>query len=58
MDDMGILRTTIAVESHTRRGALVELADTMVDTGSPRGSEDDAGDRSLFRRHLTARVSR
>ena len=34
MDDMGILRTTIAVESHTRRGALVELADTMVDTGS------------------------
>jgi predicted aspartyl protease len=34
MDDMGILRTMIAVESHTRRGALIELADTMVDTGS------------------------
>lgn len=34
MSDMGILRTTIAIESHTRRGELVELADTMVDTGS------------------------
>jgi predicted aspartyl protease len=34
MSDMGILRTTIAIESHTRRGELVELSDTMVDTGS------------------------
>src|SRR5438876_8570809 len=34
MDDMGILRTTIAVESHVRRGDLRELSDVMVDTGS------------------------
>ena len=33
MDNMGILRTTIAIESHTRRGTLVELTDTRVDTG-------------------------
>src|ERR1043166_644959 len=34
MDDMGILRAMIAVESHTRRGDLSELSDVMVDTGS------------------------
>jgi predicted aspartyl protease len=34
MDDMGILRTTIAIESHLRRGETRELADVMVDTGS------------------------
>jgi len=34
MSDMGILRTTIGVESHTRRGEIRELPDTMVDTGS------------------------
>jgi predicted aspartyl protease len=34
MSDVGILRVHIAIESHTRRGELRELADTMVDTGS------------------------
>jgi len=34
MSDMGILRTTIGVESHTRRGEIREIPDTMVDTGS------------------------
>jgi predicted aspartyl protease len=34
MDEMGILRTTILIESVTRRGDTRELADTMVDTGS------------------------
>ena len=32
--DMGILRVTIGVESHHRRGEVRELSDTMVDTGS------------------------
>src|SRR5689334_1646358 len=34
VNDMGLLRTTIAIESHTRRGSLVELTETMVDPGS------------------------
>ena len=34
MTDMGILRTTVAVESHTRRGETIDLPETMVDTGS------------------------
>ena len=34
MTDMGILRTTIGVESPQRRGVIRELPDTMVDTGS------------------------
>jgi predicted aspartyl protease len=34
MTDMGILRTTIGIESHLQRGAVRELAETMVDTGS------------------------
>src|ERR1035437_6868625 len=34
MSDMGILRTTVAIESHTRRGETRELPDAMVDTGS------------------------
>jgi predicted aspartyl protease len=34
MSDVGILRTTIGVESHQRRGDIRELADTLVDTGS------------------------
>lgn len=34
MSDMGILRTTIGVESHTRRGEVRDLPETMVDTGS------------------------
>jgi predicted aspartyl protease len=34
MDEMGILRTTILVESVTSRGDTRELPDTMVDTGS------------------------
>lgn len=34
MSDMGILRITVGVESLTRRGEVLELADTMVDTGS------------------------
>ena len=34
MDDVGILRTTIGVESHQRRGEIREVASTLVDTGS------------------------
>ena len=34
MGDVGILRTTIGVESHQRRGDVRELAETLVDTGS------------------------
>lgn len=34
MGDMGILRVTMGVESHGRRGEVRELPDTMVDTGS------------------------
>jgi predicted aspartyl protease len=34
MSDVGILRTTIGVESHQRRGDVRELADTLVDTES------------------------
>jgi len=34
IDDVGILRTTITVESHTRRGETRDLPETMVDTGS------------------------
>jgi predicted aspartyl protease len=34
MGNVGILRTTIGVESHQRRGEIRELADTLVDTGS------------------------
>jgi predicted aspartyl protease len=48
MNDVGILRTTIGVESHQRRGDVRELADTLVDTGSeyswiPRDVLDDLG---------------
>lgn len=34
MGDVGILRTTIGVESHQLRGDIRELPDTLVDTGS------------------------
>ena len=34
MGDVGILRTTIGVESHQRRGEVRELPETLVDTGS------------------------
>jgi predicted aspartyl protease len=34
MSEMGILRVTIGVESHIRRGEVRELPETMVDTGS------------------------
>lgn len=34
MNDVGILRTTIGVESHQRRGDVRELPETLVDTGS------------------------
>ena len=34
MDDVGILRTTIGVESHQRRGDVRQLPETLVDTGS------------------------
>jgi predicted aspartyl protease len=34
VSDVGILRVTIGVESHLRRGDVRELPDTMVDTGS------------------------
>jgi predicted aspartyl protease len=51
MSDVGILRIPIAIESHTRRGELRELADTMVDTGSeytwiPRSVLEQLGIRS------------
>ena len=32
--DVGILRTTIGVESHQRRGDVRDLPETLVDTGS------------------------
>jgi predicted aspartyl protease len=31
---MGTFRTTIRVESHTRRGVITELSNVLVDTGS------------------------
>jgi predicted aspartyl protease len=34
MTEVGILRATIGVESHQRRGDVRELPDTLVDTGS------------------------
>lgn len=34
MDDMGVFRTTIAIEHPERRGVLREIRDVMVDTGS------------------------
>jgi len=34
MGDVGILRTTIGVESHQRRGDVRDLPETLVDTGS------------------------
>ncbi|HEU4996409.1 MAG TPA: aspartyl protease family protein [Gemmatimonadaceae bacterium] len=48
MDIVGILRITIGVESHTRRGSVRDLTDTMVDTGSeytwiPRHVLEDLG---------------
>ena len=34
MDDVGIFRTTIGIESPDERGRVTELTDTLVDTGS------------------------
>ena|ERR1035437_7487235 len=34
MTDMGIFRTTIAIENPSRRGTFREIPDVMVDTGS------------------------
>lgn len=34
LDEMGILRTTIAIEHPAKRGTMIELSDVMVDTGS------------------------
>jgi hypothetical protein len=34
MTDMGIFRTTIAIENPSRRGTFCEIPDVMVDTGS------------------------
>jgi predicted aspartyl protease len=34
MDDMGIFRTTLGVESPLRRGVIESLPDVLVDTGS------------------------
>lgn len=34
MSDMGILRTTVGIESLVNRGTVQELTDVMVDTGS------------------------
>lgn len=48
MGDVGILRTTVGVESHQRRGEVRELPETLVDTGSeyswiPRGVLESLG---------------
>jgi len=48
MTDMGILRVTMAIESHGRRGEVRELPNVMVDTGSeytwvPRGLLESLG---------------
>src|SRR5437867_4434167 len=48
LEDMGILRLTVGIESPNRRGALRDLPDTMVDTGSeytwvPRSVLEDLG---------------
>lgn len=34
LDEMGILRTAIAIEHPANRGTMIELSDVMVDTGS------------------------
>ncbi len=34
MSTMGTFRTTIRIESHTRRGQMAELGNVLVDTGS------------------------
>jgi predicted aspartyl protease len=34
LDEMGILRTAIAIEHPAKRGTMIELSDVMVDTGS------------------------
>ena len=34
MDEVGIFRTTIGIESLSERGSVSELPDTLVDTGS------------------------
>ena len=34
MDDMGIFRTDVGIESSANRGRIVTLSDVMVDTGS------------------------
>src|SRR5688572_32290142 len=34
LDEMGILRTTIAIEHPARRGTMLELSDVIIDTGS------------------------
>ena len=34
LDEMGILRTTIAIEHPARRGTTLELSDVIIDTGS------------------------
>ena len=34
MDEVGIFRTTIAIENPAQRGRVHELAETLVDTGS------------------------
>ena len=51
MPEMGILKLTMAIESHTRRGEIREVPDTMVDTGSeitwvPRALLEELGVRS------------
>src|SRR2546430_15055165 len=48
MDDMGIFRTTIAIENPAARGTTREIVDVMVDTGSeytwvPRGILESLG---------------
>ena len=50
MSHMGTFRTTISLESHTRRGELRELPNVLVDTGSeatwvPRDVLEDLGVR-------------
>ena len=64
MGDVGILRTTIGVESHQRRGDVRDLPETLVDTGSeyswiPRDLLESLGvgvDRALRFRTADGRV--
>lgn len=57
MDEMGIFRTTIGIESPDERGRVRELMETLVDTGSeftwaPRALLESLGIRAERRRQF------